>query len=202
MGRFLADVARADATWVLFDFPQGAETSAGLALLSKSYEYTTFKILTSWYGDRTARSRTCVLGARWPKGLGALVLPYMQALKGYQKAYPEGIRSCLTPIDAVEENDWVKVAYKPMSRRSAEDDNFLPASTATYRDVSGTKRLIYCTERPMPTMRSQPKDDLGHGGILILDHRRFTKGSAFHVRSALSKFGECKGNQLRNGGDS
>ena len=87
--------------WVVAGWPRGAEVERGLAAMPQPHTQCTFDVVTSWYGDRTARRRTCLVLRRGeqPGDVDA----FRQHLRSEEVARAEKLAAILLPLDALED---------------------------------------------------------------------------------------------------
>jgi len=169
MLKFVKAAHDCHSKWVFVDLPREAEYQEGITKLSTTHKVRVFQLLTSWYGDCTAKRRTCVLG--YPMECGEADVLFFDLLQRHEAAEPEGPRGILLPVDALDEELWRRVKVTDIPRVRADDDRFLPTAVGTWKDEAGNKKFVYCALHPMPTMQATLKNDLGYANALIRDER-------------------------------
>ena len=180
--RFVEAVKRGRYAWALVDAPKEAQLDDGITALEKSHTVSQFDVLTSWYGDRTARKRRCMLAA--PCTIEDAGRRFLERLQFAEVASPEGPRGVLLPIDAVDPLLWENRKSKNIPRMRADEDDFLPVSVGTFAEDDGTKSLVHSTTNPMPTMKAQPANGWDYGQVIIHDERRYDQTAGDERRLA------------------
>ncbi len=98
----LADVVReARAPYFLVDWPAEAEVEALGQLDGNTHTCITFQLLTSWYGDRTARRRNVMVGTPIDQSAPSRG-EVLETLKARQVAKPEAVGDVYLPVEAVD----------------------------------------------------------------------------------------------------
>ena len=170
MRRFAGVVAKRRPEWVIADAPEEAALEEGLQLMKAYQVIARISVVTSWFGDRVAKRRVCIVLTRNPaEGQTKAFLAFVQAK---ELAAPETLAAILLPTDAIESQLWEspeQVKHDP--RAHPHTDKFLPHGTGTWTDSTGQKRFIYATTGPAPNMSARPTDELGYGNALVADTR-------------------------------